>query len=256
MRVTILPSSYAGAGAQPKQYLTSYLINDTLAIDAGSLGFFGAPDDQARVNHVLISHTHMDHLASLPIFLENVYLAKRESVTIHGSAAVLDCLSRDIFSVWVWLDFETLASLDPPYFKVATLEPNRPVELEGLRITPVEVNHTVPTLGFVIEDGSSAVVIASDTGPTEQLWQVASHTPNLKAVFLEVTFPNAMSDLAGRAKHLTPASFAQEVNKVSRPVRWIAVHIRARYQAEVLRELEALKLPNLEIGRFGAAYEF
>ncbi len=256
MKVTLVPSSIAWAGEEPSQYLISYLLNETLAIDAGSLGVYGTPQSQAKIKHVLISHTHIDHTATLPIFLENAYEAKADCVTVHGSDAVLASLRNDIFNDRTWPDFVALSEGIAPFLKLERLEPGQPVELEGLKITPVEVNHVVPTMGFLVEDATAAVVIASDTGPTEELWRVANAAPHLKAVFLEAAFPDAMSELAGIAKHLTPALFGLEVQKLSKPVEIIAVHIKARFRAQILTELAALGLPNLEIGEFGKAYEW
>ena len=102
-----------------------------------------------------------------------------------------------MFNDRTWPDFVALSEGDLPLLRLERLEPGVPIELEGLRITPIPVNHVVPTLGFLIEDGHSAVVIASDTGPTELLWQRANAAPHLDAVFLEAAFPNAMAG-AGR----------------------------------------------------------
>jgi ribonuclease BN (tRNA processing enzyme) len=257
VRVTLIPSSILKeSGDEPGQYLISYLVNDTLAVDAGSLGVYGTPWEQARVRHVLISHTHIDHTASLPIFVENAYEANADCVTIHGSAEVLDGLQRDMFNDRTWPDFVALSGVMPPFLKLVRLEPFRPVELEGLTIMPVPVDHVVPTLGFVITDGSSTVVIASDTGPTDDLWRVANESPNLCAVFLEATFPNALSGLAEAAKHLTPTLFGIEVGKLARPVPVIAVHLKARFRDQIVAELAALGLPNVELGRHGTAYEW
>ncbi len=257
VRVTLVPSSIAMDGGEaPGQYAISYLINDCLAVDAGSLGFFGTPAQQARVRHVLISHTHIDHTASLPIFLENVFEAKADCVTVHASAEVLEVLQRDMFNDRIWPDFVALSSSETPFLKLEVLEPFRPVMLEGLRIMPVPVDHVVPTLGFVISDDHSTIVIASDTAPTEDLWRTANATPHLAAVFLEASFPNAMAELAAAAKHLTPTLFGDEVRKLSKPVPAIAVHLKARHRDQVVDELKALGLPNVRIGRFGEAYEW
>src|SRR5256714_13143786 len=94
MQVTLVPSSIALDGEEPSQYLITYLINETVAIDAGSLGLYGSPQRQAAIKHVLISHTHIDHTATLPIFIENAYEARAECVTIHGSDDVIECLRR------------------------------------------------------------------------------------------------------------------------------------------------------------------
>ena len=256
MRVTLVPSSIASGGEEPSQYLIAYLINGTVAIDAGSLGVYGTPQQQAAIKHVLISHTHIDHTATLPIFVENAYEGKSDCVTIHGSEAVFECLRDDMFNDRTWPDFIALSSGAAPFLRLERLEPGRPIELEGLRITPISVNHVVPTLGFLVEDDRAAVLIASDTGPTDELWRYANAARGLKAVFLEAAFPNAMADLAEKTKHLTPALFGAEVKKLDRAPTVIAVHIKARFRAQILPELEALALPNLEIGVFGHAYEW
>jgi ribonuclease BN (tRNA processing enzyme) len=256
VKITLVPSSVGASGATDLQYLTSYLVNDTIAIDAGCLGLYGTPRDQARVKHVLISHTHIDHLASLPIFVENALEENQDCVTVYGAAPVLECLRKDIFNDRVWPDFINLSRNNAPFMKLESLEAGRPIQLEGLRIMPVAVNHLVPTLGFVIEDASSAVVISSDTGPTEEIWEYANRSSQLQAIFVEVTFPDALAELATLAKHLTPASLAQEARKLRKSVPIYAVHIKARYYDQVVRELQALGLPNLRIAEAGRTYLF
>jgi cAMP phosphodiesterase len=256
VKVTLVPSSVSERSQPEPQFLTSLLINDTLAVDAGCLGLYATAEEQAKIKHVLISHTHIDHIGSLPIFVENVYEARRECVTIHGSAAVLDCLRTDVFNDRVWPDLIRLSTKDAPFLKLATLEPRKMIELENLRITPIPVNHVVPTLGFIIEDADAAVVVVSDTGPTDEIWKYASATPKLKAVFLEATFPNSMIELAKVSKHLTPALFAGEIQKLKKRAAVIALHIKARHWNQVVSELQALGIPGLEIGQFARPYSF
>jgi cAMP phosphodiesterase len=257
VKVTLVPSSVSlMSGGEQLQHTTSYLINETVAIDAGSLGFYHSASDQARIKHILLSHTHIDHLASLPIFVENAYEGKRDCVTIHGSSVVLDCLRQDVFNDRIWPDFISLSTPEAPFLKLATLEPYRAIELDGLRITPIPVNHVVPTLGFIIEQDDTAIVIPSDTGPTEEIWARANATPHLKAVFLEAAFPNHMAWLANISKHLTPALFASEIQKLNQAVPVIAMHIKARFHDQIVSELNALGMPNVEISRFGQPYLF
>jgi ribonuclease BN (tRNA processing enzyme) len=229
-----------------------------LAFDAGCIGFYGSAQDQARVRHVLISHTHMDHIASLPLFVENAYEGRRDCLTIHGNDHVLNCLRTDLFNDRVWPDFFALSPPDAPFFKLSTLEAGKTIELEGLRITPMAVNHVVPTLGFLLEDADTAVLIVSDTGPTEEIWKQANRTPNLRAVFLEACFPNSMQWLADASKHLTPRTFAEELQKLHRPVPVYAVHIKARFRSQVIDELQALAsdMPNVRVGEIGRPYTF
>jgi cAMP phosphodiesterase len=253
VKITLLPSSVTPAD-DPRQYLTSFLVNDTLAVDAGSLGFFGPPAEQARIKHVLITHSHIDHVASLPIFVENAYEAKKSCVTIRASQAVLDALHHDLFNGRIWPDFIALSTPEAPFLKTEKFEAGQTVELDGVRITAVAVNHVVPTTGFLLEEQGAAAVIVSDTGPTEEIWKAANALPHLKAVFLEACFPNAMASLAQVSRHLTPAMLAQEIQKLTRPTRVIVVHIKARFREQVVKELQDLGLPNLEVGQMGHTY--
>lgn len=256
MRVTLLPSSLPTAETQANLYLTSYVINGVVAIDAGAIGIMQSPAEQARIRNVFISHSHIDHVATLPLFLDNVYQSHRDCVVVHGSEAVLESLQRDLFNGRVWPDYVSMSPVDGPFLKLAVLKSGQAVEAEGLKITPVAVSHTVPSHGFIIEDGSGTIVIASDTGPTEELWRRAHSAANLRAVFLEASFPDSLAELAGVTRHLTPASFAVEVGKLARPVRVIVVHLKARWHQQIARELMKLKLPGVEIVQPGHEYEF
>jgi ribonuclease BN (tRNA processing enzyme) len=255
MRVTLIPSSLIG-GNPASQFLTSVLINDAVCLDAGCIGFHGSPAEQERVRHVLLTHSHLDHVASLPIFLNNILGSPDSLVTVHAGEVVLDCLQRDVFNDRIWPDFLRISAEGRPFLRFQRIDAGSAFEIEGLRITPIAVNHVVPTTGFLVEEGDRAVLFSGDTGPTEELWQVANRTPGLRAVFLDVTFPNEQQWLAEVAKHLTPAQFGQEMDKVDRPVRFIAVHIHPREEDRVVQELNALGRPNVEIGRFGVPYEF
>lgn len=255
MKITWVPS--AVGGSEQLQYCTSAIINDAVAIDAGTIGFYKTPNDQAQIKHVLLTHTHIDHVASLPIFVENAYEPIPGCVTIHGSESVLKCCQDDLFNDRLWPDFIKLSEgNDNPFVKLARFDPGQTLELEGLRITSVALNHVVPTSGYIVEDDSAAFAFVTDTGPTEQIWKVAAQTKNLKAVFLDVAFPNNMAWLANASKHHTPSSFAEEIKKLAVPVRWIAIHVKPRFHREVLTELRALNLTNVELIQFDQPYDF
>jgi ribonuclease BN (tRNA processing enzyme) len=255
VKFTLIPSAVSPQ-EPPPQYLTSCLLNESVALDAGCLGLYRTPQEQAAVRHVLLSHTHMDHLASLPIFLENAYEGRSQGVTLHASRAVLESCQRDLFNDRLWPDFIALSQGERSFVQLAPLEAGETVTIDGLRITAVALDHVVPTVGYLVSDDRATIAYVTDTGPSEEIWQRCNAATDLKAVFLEVTFPNSLSWLAQVSKHLTPAMFAREVAKLDRPVRILVTHVKARYQAEVLAEVGDLKLPQVEVGRFGVAYEF
>ncbi len=253
MKIELLASSIPPSDSQ---FLVCFLVNDEVAIDAGSLGLLADLRRQERVRHVFITHEHIDHIATLPIFLENVYEPGPECVELLAVESVLDFIHHDIFNGRVWPDFFELSTGADRFVRGTPLVLREPVVRAGLTVTPIPVSHCVDTFGVLIDDGRSAVAIPSDTGPTDELWRHLRECPRLDAVFLEVSFPNAHADLAATTGHHCPATFAAEVAKLDRDVRWIVVHRKSRFEREINAELEALRLPNVELVKLGVAYEF
>lgn len=253
MRIELLPSSVPSSESQ---FLVSFLINDAVAIDAGPLGLVADLDRQRRVRHVFLTHEHVDHIATLPIFLENVYEPGPACVELLAAADLLESLQRDIFNGRVWPDFFSLSIENDRFVQATSVAAGASVERAGLTITPLPVAHSVDTLGFLVDDGRAAVAVPSDTGPADLLWDMLAAAPRLDAVFLEVSFPNSMAELAAATGHHCPATFAVEIRKLGRQVRWIVVHRKPRFAREIAAELATLALPNVELVIPGHRYEF
>ncbi|HTP33552.1 MAG TPA: 3',5'-cyclic-nucleotide phosphodiesterase [Candidatus Acidoferrales bacterium] len=254
MRVLILGASVQNTARQ--QYASSYLVNGTVAIDAGCLGFHGSPQEQETIRHVFLTHSHSDHTASLPIFLENAWTPTGECPRIYGIPETLESVQRHIFNEVMWPDFVALSRRMHPFLLLCPLDGETPVLADGLSVAAIRVHHQVPTVSYVITEGQTAIIIAGDTGPTERLWEVAHRTAGLQAIFLEACFPNAMRAVAETSYHLTPEMFEQEVAKMPAEVRVVATHIKVRYREEIISELQALKLPQVEIGECEKEYRF
>lgn len=252
MKVELLPSSVPASEAQ---FLVSFLVNDALAIDAGSVGLLADLGRQERVRHVLLTHEHVDHIASLPILLENVYQPGSDCVELLACSDVLDFIHRDVFNGRVWPDFFALSN-DVDRFVTATpIRVLEPVVRAGLTITPLPVSHGVDAIGVLVDDGTTAVAFPSDSGPTDVFWRHAGACPRLAAVFMECSFPDSLRELAAVTGHHCPSTFAVEIRKLDRDVRWIVVHRKPRYAAEIARELAAFGIPNLEFVVPGRAYD-
>jgi ribonuclease BN (tRNA processing enzyme) len=254
MRIKLLGSSVEDPSR--RQYVTSYLINESVAVDAGCLGFYRTPQEQEAIRDVFLTHSHSDHTASLPIFIENAWTPSDQCPRIYGGPETLDSVQRHIFNDVMWPDFVALSRNMSPFLQLCPLQAEVPVHAAGLQITPVPVNHIVPTVGYVIRDQQGAVIVCGDTGPTSRIWEVAHRTAGLRAVFLEACFPNSMKALADASLHLTPAMFCREVAKMPSGVKVVAVHMKVRYREALIPELFALGIPELEIGECEKVYCF
>jgi glyoxylase-like metal-dependent hydrolase (beta-lactamase superfamily II) len=253
MRVELLPSCVP---AGPHQFLVSFVVDEQVVIDAGSVGLLADLGRQRAVRHVFVTHEHLDHIASLPILLENTYEPGPSCIEVLATPEVLEFLHRDIFNGRVWPDFYSLSRGSDRFLRLTPLVPGEAVERAGLRITPLPVSHAVSTVGLLVEREGVAVAFPSDTGPTTGFWRRLDRVEGLRAVFLEASFPSSMRELADACGHLCPESFAEEIRKLALPVRWIVVHRKARYAGEIAAEFERLCLPDVEMVEPGRVYDF
>lgn len=256
MKVKLLPSS-AGRESQ-LQCLTSFVIDDRLAIDAGSIGFALAPNEIGRIRHFIITHAHTDHTASLPIYVAEAFPLLEAPVIVYGTAEVVSALREFVFNDKIWPNFEEiqLNNRSGPALEFRQLQPRETVSIEEFNVTPIPVNHVVPTVGLLVENKSAAVLFTADTYTTDEIWRAAGVAENLKAVFVDVSFPNEMAELAESSKHLTPELLSAELRKLDREVEVYAVHIKPTNREQVIRQIAGLGDTRISIGEINREYEW
>ncbi len=256
MRVKLLPSR-AGSDSQ-LQALTTFLVNDRVAVDGGSIGFALAPEEMRAFRHIVVTHAHSDHTASLPIFVAEVYPELDSPVIIYGLPEVVAALREFVFNDQIWPNFEKipLGNGAGPSLEFRTLETRIITEICGLKITPIPVNHVVPTAGLIVRDGGASVVFTSDTYITDEIWEAAREVEGLRAIFVDVSYPNEMEDLAAASKHLTPQSLAADLKKLGQDVEIFAVHIKPSHRDLVLSQLSELSSPPVRVAEIGRVYEW
>lgn len=255
MKIRIVSSSVDSACSE-KHFAASYIVNGQVAFDAGSIGFMSSIDAQRRIQHVFLSHGHMDHIASLPIFLDNVYQQGPDVVRIYAPQDTLHSLQSDVFNERLWPDLIRLSQEVSPFMHLTPMAAGETVAVGDLRITSLPLDHVVTTFGFIINDGAGSVAIVSDTQPLDSIWKTLNQVSDLKALFLECAFPNRMAPLAAISKHLIPKSFAEGCRQLRRDIPIVAVHIKPVYRDEILTELAALGIPQLLIGVPNTDFEF
>src|SRR4051812_46304349 len=227
MKVRILGSAVGVTAAL--QFVSSYVVDGSIAIDAGALGLNGTPDDQSRIRHVFLTHSHLDHIATLPVFLENSLDTNLEPVVVYGHPSTLEDLQKHLFNDIIWPDFVRITVANRPLLKLCPIDAEVPFLVNGLSVIPVPVNHIVPAYGYIVSDGRSTVVFSGDSAPTDRIWKLTENGNAPRSVFLDACFPNSMSQLAEISRHLTPRLVAGEVAKMPAMAAIIAVHIKARF---------------------------
>ena len=258
MRIQLLPSTFDGQGrATAEQRLTCFLIDDSVAIDAGSIAIALTSVQRENIRDIIITHPHMDHIASLPIFIDDLYPTLKEPVKVYGTPEVIDLLERDVFNWNVYPRFSELTNDYGPVMEYVPIPIGTEFKVAHLTVTAVPVNHIVPTVGLIVSDDQSTVAFSSDTAETEDFWKLVNLAPRLNALLIEASFPNSMSKLANVSRHFTPASLQQELKKLNHNgIDILTVHIKPAYREKVIAELNALSIPNLGVMEPGRTYSW
>ena len=256
MRVKLLCSS-TGEDLQ-LQALTTFLVNNCIAIDGGSIGLGLLPQEMRAIRDIVVTHAHSDHIASLPIFIAETFTESDAPVVVYAIPEVVSALRNFIFNDQIWPNFEKipLRSGRGPALQFQTITPREPFEIHGVSVTAVRVNHVVPTVGLKLQDHQAAVIFTSDTYITDEIWDLARETEQLRAIFVDVSYPNELESLAAASKHLTPQSLASELAKLKRSVEVYATHIKPVMRHQVLWQLGELKRPPVSVAEIGRVYEW
>jgi len=254
LKVRLLPSSTAPD--PQRQLLTTFLVDESLAIDAGSLAFALTTEEMHRIRHILITHSHADHTASLPIFISEVFPTLTAPVVVHATPHVIDALHRFVFNGDMWPDFAQIPLLNGrgPALEFCPLKPGTPVTIGDLQVTPIRVNHLVPTVGFIVEGPQAGFAITSDTYMTDEIWAAVSRSERIKAIFVDVSYPNEMEDLAAVSRHFTPRSLRSDLRKLARDVPICVAHIKPAYREAVRQQLAELRDPRISVVEIGRNY--
>jgi len=233
------------------------VIDDRVTIDAGSIGIALSDAQQTTVRDVIVTHPHMDHIASLPIFVDDLFGDLREPVRIHATSEVIELLKADVFNDTVYPKFDLLKNAHGHVMQYVPFEVGREFKVAHLTCTAVSVNHIVPTIGLLLTDGVTTVAFSSDTAETEEFWELVNQSKKLHALFIEASFPDSMEGLAKASKHLTPASLRSELTKLNHNgMDILAVHLKPAHREKVVSELNQLKIDKLQVMEPGRTYEW
>jgi ribonuclease BN (tRNA processing enzyme) len=251
MKLRVLGS----AGAEfPNFHPPAFLVDEILLLDAGTIGAVLSEDEQWGLGYILITHTHLDHIKGIPLLADNIIIKQiKHTVKVISIRENLEALHNHMLNNIIWPDFTTLPTEDAPVIKLVEIGTNKEHLINGYSITACEVNHSVPAVGYIIRKDGKGVLYTGDTGPTEAIWRYAA---DLSAIIVEVSFPNAMEEMALLTGHLTASLLAKELDKIATlPPRILITHPKPQYFELIARELSALGIPQIELLKDGASYE-
>src|SRR5258706_5144783 len=258
MKIQMLPSTIDENGrASVRQHLLSIVIDDRVAIDAGCLAFSCTDNQRDEIRDIILTHTHLDHIAGLPLFIDDLFATLTEPVRVHATREMIDILERDVFNWSIYPRFSELANDNGAVVEYREFARGASFEVKHLSVQSVSVNHKVSANGYIVSDGKVSVAITGDTAETDEIWEKCNGVSNLKSIIAECAFPDEMDDLANVSDHLTPRRLRHELEKLNdRNVPVFIINLKPMYREKVIGQITDLDLPNVDILEIGKVYEF
>ena len=229
----------APAGRSPSDYArsTCYRINDTVLIDAGTGAARMSMSEMVRIEHILLTHAHLDHIACLPLMIDTIAGLRKTPTLAWGLPGVLKVLRDHILNDAVWPDFTTIPSAEHPFLTLNDYPTDGPLRVEGLEVHTMTADHGIPACGLLVRHGGLSVAFSGDTGPDEQFWSAAAAVPDLHAVAIECSYPNREADLARLSKHMHVDEVVRHARLLPPHVALIIVHRKPGREREILAQI-------------------
>lgn len=235
MKLRILGCS---GGIGGNQRTTSFLLDHDILIDAGTGVSELSLSELAAIDHIFITHSHLDHIACIPMMIDSVWLMRDRPITIYAIDETLDILKQHIFNWKIWPDFCQIPDAHNPAMRYQSIQIGKTVDLNGRSITPIPANHVVPAVGYHLDSGKASLVYTGDTTTHDALWEVVNKIENLRYLIIEAAFSNHEQALAVLSKHLCPDLLATEMSKFKRQAEIFITHLKPDELELTMQEVE------------------
>jgi ribonuclease BN (tRNA processing enzyme) len=236
MKVRVLGCS-GGIGGRSLR-TTSLLVDDDILIDAGTGLAELSLDELLVIDHVFVTHSHLDHIALLPLMIDSVANLRDAPVTVYATAATLEAIRAHIFNGAIWPDFSEIAVRQCKLMEYETIRVGQHIRLGGRSSTAVPAEHSVSAVGYQIDSGEASLVFTGDTTVNDSFWETVNRIANLRYLLIETAFSDRDEELALSSKHLCPRLLFAELAKLTVPAQIFVTHLKPGQSKVIASEIE------------------
>src|SRR5690348_3273602 len=216
---------------------TSMLLDHDTLIDAGTGVGDLSINELAQVDHIFVTHSHMDHVATIPFIVDTVGWMRDRPLTVHATNETLAILRDHLFNWKLWPDFSQIPNAQNPFMRFEAVALGDAVVLNGRRITPLPAQHVVPAVGYHLDSGNASLVFTGDTTTNDALWPIVNGISNLKYLIIETALSDRDRDLARLSKHLCPSLLAAELGKLKLTPEIYITHLKPRESELIMQQI-------------------
>jgi Cft2 family RNA processing exonuclease len=236
MQVKVLGCS-GGIGGNMRT--TALMLDDDVLIDAGTGVGDLSLEALLKIDHIFVTHTHIDHIGFIPLLLDTVMGLRENPVTVHATCEVINILKLHIFNWLVWPDFSKIPNSACPFLIYNEIKVGQSVQINHKAITALPASHVVPAVGYLVDSGSGSLVFTGDTAGGEDFWQAVNQVNKLEYLIIETAFSNAEAQLAMLSKHLCPNTLAIELLQLQSSPQVFITHLKPGEDSTIMQEIAA-----------------
>ncbi|MCX5804716.1 MAG: 3',5'-cyclic-nucleotide phosphodiesterase [Proteobacteria bacterium] len=217
---------------------TSFLINDTLLLDAGTTTEVLDDSRVHKIKNIIISHTHIDHVKGIFSLVDELAMLDREGLRLLSLKNILEIISKNLFNNLIWPDFTIIPSVKNAFVNLQEIPLEQVTLIDKIAVKPVLMTHTVYTVGYIIKEGKKGFMFTSDTGPTQRFWEVAREEKGIEYIIADVSFPNRLENMAKISGHMTLSILIEHLDRFGLENMPIYIsHIKPVFLDEILKDL-------------------
>ncbi|CAK0763221.1 Beta-lactamase family protein [Gammaproteobacteria bacterium] len=215
---------------------TSLLVNEKLLIDAGTGVGDLSLDAMNMIRHIFFTHSHLDHVTCMPFLADTVFSRHETHVELCGLSETLDAIRIHVLNGIIWPDFTAIPPDYPLLHYRRPLQRGETVQVNDLKVTVIPVNHSVPGVGYLVDDGSRAFAFSGDTTSNQTFWDALNAHPHLDLIIVEVGFPDEMLSLAKISGHYTASLLAKDLSRLRHRVPIYISHMKSGMEEQIMKE--------------------
>jgi ribonuclease BN (tRNA processing enzyme) len=221
---------------------SSYLIDDDILLDAGTGVGDMSLDAMRKLKHIFVTHSHMDHIASIPLLVDTLFsdLNEQQPLVVHAQKATIETFKKHIFNWEIWPDFTELPNKKTPVITFKEMKPGEVIDIAGRSIEMIAANHTVPAVSYAVSSNNSVLAYSGDTTTNDTLWAALNRYDHIDLMIIETAFANHDLELAKLAHHYCPSLLAEDLKKLRHNPKIGISHLKPGEEKTIMDECRAL----------------